>query len=73
MPVSEPRQILDEPLIEPPTLFGDTVTARTRASDEPQEFDAVTETLPEVVPKSTSMEFVPEPETIEASAGTVQL
>ncbi len=65
--------MLDVPLIEPPTLFGETVTASTRESEEPQELEAITETLPEDVPKSTSMEFVPEPETMDASAGTVQL
>ncbi len=73
VPVSEPMHMLVGPLIEPPTEFGETETASTRESDVPHELDADTDTSPEAVPKSTSIVFVPEPETIEASEGTVQL
>ena len=50
-----------------------TVTAEVEAALSPQVFSAVTETLPEVAPKSTVMDVVPWPEATVAPEGTVQV
>jgi hypothetical protein len=50
-----------------------TVTARQLAALVPHAFEAVTHTLPEVLPKLTVIDVVPCPDAMVAPAGTVQV
>ena len=60
-------------ILTPATTFGFTVTLKLLAALDPQALFAVTETVPDVLPKVTTIELVLAPDVILAPVGNVHV